>query len=298
MRAVLGKADGSVAAARWLWRPLRIAALSGLGFLLVLSLLQTWMLFPGAATQGRAESQVRPRAGTELLRLPTADGEVAALFGAALRPDGRPREDAARRPTLLYFYGNAMCLADTLGELEGFRRLGVNVLIPDYLGYGMSGGSASERTLYATADAAYEHLRTRRDVAAEKCVAAGWALGAGVAIDLAHRRPVRGLVVLSAFTSVVEMAHRLVPLVPHTLLVRHRFENLRKVAAIRVPTFIAHGRRDSIIPFEMAERLARAAAGRPLTFLPIAAADHNDFFEKGDPELLPALQAFLERLSG
>jgi hypothetical protein len=47
-------------------------------------------------------------------------------------------------------------------------------------------------------------------------VAAGWSLGGGVAIDLAHRRPVHGMVVLSAFTS-VEMAHRLVPLVPHTL---------------------------------------------------------------------------------
>jgi pimeloyl-ACP methyl ester carboxylesterase len=240
---------------------------------------------------------VRPPAGTELLRLRTAGGEaVAALFGPALR-DGEPRDDAPRRPTVVYFYGNGMCLADSRPEFDRFRELGVNVLIPDYVGYGMSSGKPSERALYATADAVHEHLRARMGIEPRRIVAAGWSLGGAVAIDLAHRHPVGGLLVFSAFTSTVDMARRLLPLLPHGVLVRHRFENLRKIAEVRVPTFIAHGRRDGIIPYAMSEQLRRAAAGRPLVFLPIAAADHNDFFEKADAELTPALADFLESLA-
>ncbi len=273
-----------------------VLALALLAYLL-LNLMQRAMIFPGAAMQGRPETQVRAPAGTELVRLPTAGGEtVAALFGPAV-VDGLPRGDPARRPTLVFFYGNGMCLADSLGEFDRFRRLGMNVLIPEYLGYGMSTGKPSERTLYETADAGYEYLRTRRDIAPGRIVSAGWSLGAAVAIDLAHRRQVGALMTFSAFTSTAEMAKRLLPLLPHTLLVRHRFENLRKIADIRVPTFIAHGRRDSIVPFGMSEQLARAASGRPLVFLPIAAADHNDFFEKAGPELRRAIGEFLERLS-
>jgi fermentation-respiration switch protein FrsA (DUF1100 family) len=263
----------------------------------MLNLMQTWMIFPGASTQGKPESEVRPIPGTELLRLPAADGDVVtALFGAALQPDGRPRADASRLPTIIFFYGNAMCLADSLGEFDWFRRLGANVLIPDYRGYGMSGGKPSEAALYATAETAYAHLRTRRDIDPERIVAAGWSLGGGVAVDLAHRRPVRALIIFSTFTSVVDMAHQVLPFLPHTLLVRHRFENLTKLGNIRVPTFIGHGRRDSVVPYPMAERLARAAAG-PVTFLPIATADHNDFFVKGDAELTRALEKFLERIN-
>ena len=58
-----------------------------------------------------------------------------------------------------------MCLNDTAElEFDRFRRLGLNVLIPEYVGYGMSGGKPSEAGCRDTADAAYEHLRKRKDV--------------------------------------------------------------------------------------------------------------------------------------
>src|SRR5947209_6724955 len=69
---------------------------------------QTWLIFPGHSTQGRPEAIVRPTPGTKLVHLTTRDGTpVVALFGPALNPDGAPRADAATRPTLLWFYGNA-----------------------------------------------------------------------------------------------------------------------------------------------------------------------------------------------
>src|SRR5262249_38921007 len=132
-----------------------------LGSLLVLYSLQTRIIFPGWETQGQPYAEIHPRPGTDLIRLKTETGEpIVALFGPALTPAGWPHPRAADRPTLIYFYGNAMCLKAAAIEFDQFRRLGLNVVIPEYLGYGMSGGSPSERGCRATADAVYDYLVT------------------------------------------------------------------------------------------------------------------------------------------
>ncbi len=275
-----------------------IAALTYVGLLIVFASFQTRIIFPGQETQGQDYAQVRPRPGTELVRLKSRSGEpIVALFGPALAPDGRPDPDAARRPTVVYFYGNAMCLNDSTGQFEQFRRLGVNVIIPDYLGYGMSGGSASEKGCQATSEAVYQYLVSTRGIAPSRIVVAGWSLGGAVAIDLASREPVAGLIVFSAFTSGVDMGRRLMPIFPVSLLLRHRFESLRKIQRVECPVLIGHGRRDRIVPIEMGQRLAAAAKG-PMTTLWIERADHNDFYDVGGDRIDNAIRNFLSAVAG
>ncbi|MGB7160367.1 MAG: alpha/beta hydrolase [Tepidisphaeraceae bacterium] len=278
------------------WRIVRILLLSYLGVCLVLSMLQTQMIFPGAASQGRLESVVRPAAGRELLDLKTPDGQrVAALFGAALTIDGTPLPGAKTRPTILFFYGNGMCMADAIGEFNKLRRLGNNVIVADYLGYGMSGGAPSEAGVYATAQAVWSHVVARPDVDQTRIVPMGWSLGAAAAIELASTKPVAGLVTCSAFTSVFDMAKTLLPFFPTSLLLRHRFENERKLAEVRCPILILHGTHDSIIPFEMSKRLA-AVAGERATYLPIDGADHNDLFDVGGPGMFETIGRFVDAM--
>src|SRR4051794_27641690 len=123
----------------WIKRLLRIAVGIYLGLAIVLAVMQTWFIFPGAATQGRKDSIVRPFDGGEIVTLQAKSGEkITALFGRALTPQGKPHPDAANRPTIVYFYGNGMCMADCCGEFMKFRRRGFNMIVPDFLGYGMS----------------------------------------------------------------------------------------------------------------------------------------------------------------
>lgn len=277
----------------WLARIFTLAALICLGFLTVLYFLQARMIFPGASTQGQQDARVRPRGDTELLDLTTSTGErVAALFGPALTFDGRPDPRAALRPNMIYFYGNAMCLNYATPELDRFRRMGLNVLIPEYVGYGMSGGTPSERGCQATADAAYDYLVSRRGVDPRQIIAAGWSLGGAVAIDLASRRTVGGLIAFSTFTSSSDMARTIIPLkLPRWFFV-HRFESLRKIPTIACPILLGHGRLDSLVPFVMFERLAAAAKTR-VTALVIDRADHNDFYDEGGQRIDKAISAFV-----
>jgi pimeloyl-ACP methyl ester carboxylesterase len=279
-------------------RIVRLGLLSYLGVVTVLFSLQVRLIFPGASTQGQSFAEVRPRPGTELVNLTTKRGErVVALYGPALGTDGRPDPQAAHRPTLIYFYGNAMCLNDTADQLEKFRRLGLNVIIPDYVGYGMSGGSPSEKGCQATADAVYDFLVTTQGARPERIISAGWSLGGAVAIDLASRRQVGGLIAFSSFTSMVEMSHRILPFVPARLLLRHRFDSLKKIQHITCPILIGHGRLDGVVPFDMGQELAAKAKG-PVTTLWVDQAEHNDFFDAGGKRLEEAIAKFARECSG
>ena len=275
-------------------RTVRVIVAIYLGVLTLLYSFQTLVIFPGASTQGQPFAEVKPRPGTELVTLKAAHGErVVALFAPAMTSVGQIDPDAASRPTMIYFYGNAMCLSYAVAELDRFRRLGLNVLIPDYIGYGMSGGSPSEKGCQSTADAAYNYLVSTRRVDSRTIISAGWSLGGAVAIDLASRRQVGGLIVFSTFTSGVEMARSMLPFFPVSLLLRHRFDSVHKIAKVRCPTLIGHGRRDSLIPFRMGEKLATAADG-PVSTLWIDDADHNDFFDVGGQRIDEAIAKFVK----
>ena len=258
--------------------------------------LQSRIIFPGHDTQGRPEAEVRPARGCELVRLRTGhDVPIVALYGPALGADGRPLPDAADRPTLLYFYGNGMCLNFATEEFERFRKLGLNVMIPDYQGYGMSGGNPSERGCQDTADAAYEYLVKTRGVAPGRLIVGGWSLGGAVAIDLASRSTDRGALRLLD----VHQRRRDGPsdraYLPVRLLLRHRFDSLSKLPRVKCPILIAHGRRDRIVPFAMGTRLTEAARAPLMTFW-VDEADHNDFYEAAGARVDRAILKLIEAL--
>ena len=246
-------------------------------------------IFPGAATQGQPEAVLAPAAGSDLLSLP-ARGEIriAAQFGAA--------PDSNLRPTVIFFYGNGACLARSGMEFRRFRNLGVNVIIPEYAGFGLSEGSASERGCYAAADAAYDYLQGRAEIDRDRIVAVGRSLGAAVAVDLASRRRLAGLALISAFTDMRDMARRVAPWNPSRFLLRQRFDNLAKIPAVSCPILIAHGTRDSLVPLWMAERLADAAGAGNVTRVDLQGVGHGDVFETGGDEIWSALGGFLGRI--
>ncbi|HEU4754388.1 MAG TPA: alpha/beta hydrolase [Armatimonadota bacterium] len=257
----------------------------------LLYFLQEQILFPGARTQGQAIARVEPPAGADLLRLRTRSGHhVAALFLPARNAAGKALD--GRRPTILFFYGNGSWLHSALPVCEELQRLGAGVLVPEYLGYGLSDGSPGEAGVRETADAAYDYLLTRPGVDPHRIFAVGYSLGGAAAIDLASRHPLAGLATLNAFSSMREMAALCFPYLPTSLLLRHPFESRSRISRVHCPILLVHGTADELVPFRMRDRLA-AAAGGPVTRLDIPGGTHNDLFGVAGPRILAALSRLL-----
>ncbi|MBY0458457.1 MAG: alpha/beta hydrolase, partial [Gemmataceae bacterium] len=176
---------------------------------------------------------------------------------------------------VLYCHGNAGDLSDRAEPVaKVMAELGQSVLVFDYPGYGASGGRPSEAGCYEAADAAFDWL-VANGFPPNRVTLVGVSLGGGVAVDLASRRPARALVLVKTFTSVPDVAARLLLGLPVQPLVQTRFDSLAKIGRCPQPAFIASGTRDRLIPYAHGERLA-AAAGGPVRFLPLPGSDHDD----------------------
>lgn len=251
---------------------------------------QNKLIFPGAATQGAADALVHPRPGVEIVRLKLEDGTpIVAQFSPAIG-----REPAAA-PTVVFFYGNGMCLAYAEDILGMFRELGCNVICPDYPGYGMSGGEPSEAAFYATADAVYTHLQQRTDIDGDKIIPVGLSIGGGAATDLAARQKVAGLILFAPFTSLTDMGRKIAPWLPTSWILKYRFDNQSKIATVKVPTFICHGQADTLIPPTMSKKLIDHAGGAVQSLF-IPGAGHNDLFLIGGQQIDDALKEFLKAM--
>ncbi len=258
---------------------------------LVLGSLESRLVFPGSATQGLAGATLPPSPDYELVPLQTSDGtRIVAEFGGALRSDGTRADAPDLAPTVLFFYGNAACAASMDVEFRQFRRLGANVIMPDYPGYGMSGGKPTEKGFYAAADAVYDFVVRRPGIDRSRIVAVGWSMGGAVAIDLASRRKVSALATVSAFTSLPAVARTVTPWLPVKWILKSRFDNLSKIPSIACPIFIAHGTRDQVVPPAMAAQLASVTQRRVVPYM-IAGAGHNDVFDTGGAALWAAMRA-------
>ncbi|MDD5064004.1 MAG: alpha/beta hydrolase [Phycisphaerae bacterium] len=200
--------------------------------------------------------------GPEILKIKTKDGaEISALYLAA------PNSEF----TILYSHGNSEDIGDIRGVLEAFRDKDFSVLAYDYRGYGTSGGRASGKNAYEDVETVYEYLVGKLGCPPDRIIALGRSLGGAIAMHLACREKLAGLILESSFVS----AFRVVTHVP--LLPFDKFRNIDKIKEVQCPILIIHGRDDEVVPFWHGERLFETANEPKLKFW-VDGAGHNDLF--------------------
>lgn len=195
------------------------------------------------------------------------------------------------RGTLLFFHGNAGNISGRLENVRQFHRLGLNVLIFDYRGYGQSTGTPSENGLYRDAEAAWQYLIAERSIEPGRVVIFGRSLGGGPATWLATQHAAGALLLESAFTSVPDMAARHYPWLPARRLTTTQFDNRRRIDQIDMPLLVIHSRRDNVVPFDHGRALFESAR-EPKQFLEISGS-HNDGFLVSADRYLRAIDQFL-----
>ena len=193
-------------------------------------------------------------------------------------------------PTLVHFHGNGEDLAGQAWLVSDLRRAGLGVCAVEYPGYGLARGQPiDESSIYAAAEASLRFL-IEGGVPRESIVLQGQSLGTGVAIEMARRGYGARLILISPYTSIVDMATLLMPFLPVRYLVRDRYESERKAAALALRALVIHGTNDEVIPLRMGRRIAELL--RDAEFIAVPGGRHNDLFDNDQVDVLAKIVAF------
>jgi len=182
------------------------------------------------------------------------------------------------RATVLFCHGNGGNISYYLETLKVFNRLELCALIFDYRGYGRSTGKPSEKGTYLDAEAAWNYLTQAQKIAPGQIIVWGRSLGGAIAARTAARHPAGMLILESSFTSIPEVARAHIAWLPAWVMARYRYETVRYLAQVTVPTLVIHSPEDEITPFAHGKKLFENLPG-PKAFLEIKGSHNQGFID-------------------
>lgn len=172
-----------------------------------------------------------------------------------------------KMPTILFCHGNEgnVTWRKLQNKLKFLDEKGFEVYVPDYRGYGKSEGSPDEEGIYADVRAFVDYF----DIDPAEIILWGHSLGAAVAVDIAKDLNFKGVILEGAFTSIegmrdfrIEYDDKGNPVVNcirdcvyNALQISQKFDSKSKITKITSPTLIIHGKKDSVVPYEMGVEL-------------------------------------------
>ena len=106
----------------------------------------------------------------------------------------------------------------------------------------------------------------------------------------------RALVLDAPYTSIADLAAAMYRWLPARRLLRHHFDSLSRLPAVRAPMLVLHGEADDLIPPEHGRRVA-AAAGGPAEFVLLPGAGHPALKDDPAGRGTEAVRRFLAGLS-
>ena len=201
----------------------------------------------------------------EILKVPVGEGDTLSALWL-------PNSNAVF--TVLHSHGNAEDIGFLRSHLEDVVDRGFSVFAYDYRGYGTSSGAPSERNAEEDADAAYRYLTAELGIPPERIIVHGRSVGAALAILLAQKHPVAGLVSESGFVSAFRVITRI------RIFPVDKFPNLSRIANVTCPKLFIHGTEDLTIPAWHSQALFEEA-GEPKRIVWIEGADLDDLLVVG-----------------
>ncbi|MBS0452188.1 MAG: alpha/beta hydrolase [Proteobacteria bacterium] len=186
-----------------------------------------------------------------------------------------PQGEDALQDLFVYFAGRGEDVRATAQALhwlpEGFGFAAVN-----YRGVADSEGHPSEMASVQDARRLASHLRKAFPNARLHIV--GRSLGTGVAIQLAARQEFASLQLVTPYDSMLEVLKLRFPLVPLTLLLRHRFDSLEHSKEVAAKTQVLLAEQDVVVPHEHSQRLIDAWP-TPVSVETIPGSDHHNIMK-------------------
>jgi hypothetical protein len=210
--------------------------------------------------------------GADLLSLETPDGQK--LAGIQIPADAPAKE----KTLILGFGGNAWNGQDVAEYLHQLFP-DFDVVAFHYRGYAPSTGSPSANALIADAPLVYDFAVER--LQPDRIIAVGFSIGSGIAAELAGKRRLDGLILVTPFDSLKAVAQSMYPWLPIGPFFEHEIDTATAINGVRTPVAIIAAERDEIVPSERTAELRRQIPQLAFDRI-IARAGHNDIYARSD----------------
>jgi uncharacterized protein len=203
-----------------------------------------------------------------------------------------PHPEAKRH--VIYCHGNGEHVADQANLMFRLQaNLQATLFVFDYRGYGRSRGKPYEKGCIQDGMAAQRWLARKEGLTNEDITIIGRSIGGGVAVAVAAEQGARALVLENTFSKMTEAAAHQYPWLPVKLVMRNRYNSIRRITKYHGPLFQCHGTADNIVPIELGRALFDAAPTELKQFYQVHFARHNDSLP---PKYYQSLSAFLDQV--
>lgn len=188
-------------------------------------------------------------------------------------------QQAASKGLVFYLHGNAGAL-DGWGQIAPtYLKLGYDIFLLDYRGFGKSTGNISSETqFYEDVQEAYNWAKTKYPE--QKITIIGYSIGTGSAAYLAANNQPKQLILKAPYYSLVDMMQEHYAIIP-TFLLKYRFETYTYLPQIEAPITIFHGDKDGLIPLNASIRLKEFLKPNDQVFV-LSRAGHNGLNSNSD----------------
>jgi hypothetical protein len=171
---------------------------------------------------------------------------------------------------IVYFGGNGEDVAYNLPDFSSAFPDHALYLM-NYRGYGGSTGKPTEQAIHQDALTLFDWVRARHP----NVMIVGRSLGSGVAIRLAHERAATRLVLITPYSSIVELGAAQFRYFPVRWLLQDKYESWRYAPKVTVPTLLLAAENDEVIPRASTEDLYTRFAPGVASLQVIPGVGHN-----------------------
>lgn len=195
------------------------------------------------------------------------------------------------RGTAIVFHGNAGHAGHRAFYATALTRRGLRVILAEYPGYGPRGGAVGERSLV---DDAEQSIALAHSLHGPPLLLIGESLGAGVAAAAAARQrdKTAGLLLITPWDRLENVAAHHYPWLPVKWLLRDRYDSASHLASFGRPILVAVAERDSIVPARFGTALYQALPD-PKRLVVVKGAEHNDWVLRIDDAWWRTATSFL-----
>ncbi len=173
---------------------------------------------------------------------------------------------------VIYLKGNSRSIKGWGKFAIDFTRLGFDVLMVDYRGFGKSTGKRTEEGIKN--DLQYVYDRVKQEVSEEHIILYGRSMGSGFATKLASKNKPQKLILEAPYYSMESITKRYLPIMPMSILLRFPIKTYKWIKYVSCPIHIIHGTSDKLIPFSSSIKLSKINPKHSRLY-PVIGGRHN-----------------------